>query len=71
MVVADMTPKELELLLTGYIANIEYQDKVTVASQAAGFKREPGHLKLAFSKEDSVLYNQYYSSYFKPKNTPS
>jgi|GEM_PF-4233397 len=69
VIVADMTPQELEPLLTGYIANIQYQDKAAVVSQTAGFNREPGHLKLAISKEDSVLYNQYYSSYFKPSNT--
>ncbi len=69
VIVADMTASELEPYLTRYLANIQYDEKTEMGSQNAKLMVDPKDVRLDISKENSVAYNQFYSSYFVTNST--
>lgn len=69
VIVADMSASEIEPYLTRYLANIQFDEKTDMGSQTAKLMEDPQDLRLNISKESSVAFNQFYSSYFVTDST--
>ncbi|WP_102524668.1 insulinase family protein [Vibrio tapetis] len=69
VIVADMSASEVEPYLTRYLANIQYDEKTDMGSQTAKLKEDRQDLRLDISKENSVAFNLFYSSYYKTNST--
>ncbi|USD67168.1 insulinase family protein [Vibrio sp. SCSIO 43136] len=68
VLVADMSPSEIEPYLLDYIATIEYLPKTSHSGQVAGLSPTIKDVKSEASSEDHVELYQYSFTYQQPRN---